>query len=83
MELYNDTGSDKTFNQTKFVVEKEEGVNVNPFVFEEVRGAARPGDVRIAPTGAERRPREAGGSLMTTKNLSIEKILRFLCFRAI
>jgi len=37
MELYNDTGSDKTFDQTKFVVEKEEGVYVNPFVFEEVR----------------------------------------------
>ena len=37
MELYNDTGSDKTFDQTKFVIEKGEGVYVNPFVFEEVR----------------------------------------------
>ncbi len=37
MELYNNTGSDKTFDQTKFVIEKEEGVYVNPFVFEQVR----------------------------------------------
>ena len=37
VELYNNTGSDKTFDQTKFVIEKEEGVYVNPFVFEQVR----------------------------------------------
>ena len=37
VELYNNTGSDKTFDQTKFVIEKEEGVYLNPFVFEEVR----------------------------------------------
>lgn len=37
MELYNNTGSDKTFDQTKFVIEKEKGVYLNPFVFEQVR----------------------------------------------
>lgn len=37
MELYNDTGSDKTFDQTGFILEKEEGVYINPFVYEQFR----------------------------------------------
>ena len=37
MELYNETGSDKTFDQTKFVFEKEKGVYVNPFVIDQIR----------------------------------------------
>ena len=59
-----------------------EGSNPSSPVLVIRRGAARPGDVRIAPTGAKRRPREAGGFLMTTKILSIEKILGiFLVFQ--
>lgn len=37
VELYNNTGSDKTFDQTKFVIEKEKDVYINPFVFEQTR----------------------------------------------
>ena len=37
MELYNETGSDKTFDQTKFVLEKEKDVYVNVFVMDQVR----------------------------------------------
>lgn len=37
VEYYNNTGSDKTFDQTKFVIEKEAGVYINPFVFEQTR----------------------------------------------
>lgn len=37
VELYNNTDSDRTFDQTKFVIEKENGEFLNPFVFEQVR----------------------------------------------
>ncbi len=37
MELYNNTGKDQTFDQTKFVIEIKDGEYVNPFVFEQVR----------------------------------------------
>ncbi len=37
IELYNETGTDKTFDQTRFVIEAEDGGCVNPFVFEQTR----------------------------------------------
>jgi hypothetical protein len=37
VELYNETGSDKTFDQTKFVIEIKDGEYVNPFVFAQLQ----------------------------------------------
>ena len=37
VELYNETGTDKSFDQTKFVIEIKDGEYVNPFVFAQLQ----------------------------------------------